>query len=1836
VLRRVREVCLEAYAHQEVPFERVVEELAPQRELSHGPLFQVLFALQNAPLPQIDLPGLRMRVEDATSGTTKFDLALEITEDADELTCVWQYDTDVFDAATIRRMAAHYEILLAGVASDPRRGVHELPLLNTDDEHALLTEYNATHVSYPRQTLLHELFEAQAAVTPDAIAVSFADVRLTYADLNARANGVANHLRSLGLLTEERVGVLMERSADLVVALLGVLKAGGACVPLDPSYPAERLRLLIEDSQARVVLTQETLAHAISHSESSTNVATNASPANVAYVIYTSGSSGKPKGVMVTHAALCNHMYWMRDAFAFDRADVFLQKTPIGFDASVWEFYMPLMVGAKLVIARPGGHQDSSYLVRTIVEHGVTVIQVVPALLRMLAAEAGFSSCKSLKFVFCGGEALSEELAAQCRERLPKARLCNLYGPAETTIDATWSESTGWTNTATVPIGRPVANAGAYVLDQWLKPVPLGVVGELYLDGAGLARGYEQRADLTAERFLPNPFSDETGARMYRTGDLVRRLPGGELEFLGRVDGQIKVRGSRVELGEIEAALCGHAAVIAAAVAGHVDVAGEQRLVAYVVTANQRDGLARELRNYLKERLPGHMVPSLFVRVDQLPLLPSGKVDRRALPAPDTFESTQSGEYRPPRTLVEETLCRIWEEVLGRDLIGADDDFFELGGHSLLATQVVSRVKEALSVELPLNRLFQTPVLSELAEFIEQHLTPHVEYAEPPLQPVSRAQPLPLSFAQQRLWFLDQLEPANPLYNTPGALRLSGRLDVPALERALSEIVRRHETLRTTFRVVDGNPVQIISAPRPLTIPLVDLSSLDEAEREREAQRLVDAEARRPFDLSHGPLLRVTLLRLRDEEHLLLFTMHHIISDGWSVGVLAHEAARLYAVFNGQASVSLPELRVQYADYAVWQRESLRGERLQQQLDYWSKQFDELPPALELPSDRPRPKQRSLRGAFIPIELDGELTRGLKALSRGEGATLFMTLLTAFQSLLSRYAAQYDVAVGVPVANRRRREIEGLIGFFVNTLVLRTNVADDPTFRELLVRVREASIGAYAHQDVPFEMLVERLQPARDAGGIPLFNVLFVLQNTPAAALELPGLRIEQLHIGTGTAKFDLMLSLEEADGKLSGVFEYSTDLFNEPTITRMLAHFETLLKGIVQRPDYRVSELPLLNAEEERQLVTEWNQTASDFPRAQCIHELFYEQVMRTPDAVALIAGGERLSYRELDQAANRLANLLRRHGVGPESVVAVATGRSTRMAIAVLAVLKAGAAYLPLDPEYPSERLSFMLEDTRASAVLTEKYLVERLPNECPRVICVDESTDFDDAANPATDVTVDNLAYVIYTSGSSGLPKAVMMAHRAVCNLIAFQTSSSRPAARTLQFASLNFDVSVQEMFSTWCAGGALVIADEETRRDASALLRLLVEQRVERLFVPFVALQHLAEASEAEGIVPRDLREVITAGEQLKITPAIERLFEQLDGCRLDNHYGPTETHLATMWRLQGTSREWPRLPPVGGPIANAQVYVLDERYRLVPPGVLGELYIGGEGLARGYFNRADQTAERFIPDPFSSDAGARLYKTGDLVRRFDAARIEYVGRSDRQVKVRGYRVEVGEIEATLKLHRQVRQAVVTDWDRDDGRKLLIAYVVAAADASPTLTGELKRLLRDRLPEYMIPAVFVRLDQLPLLRSGKVDRSALPAPDAVAHDGDYVAPRTPIEDVLCGIWEQVLIREKVGADDDFFELGGHSLLATQLMSRVRQSFRIELPLRLLFEHPTPARLAHVVEAEMRAGREPLPEVRRVAHGPTVPASFAQQRLWILDKLEPESAVYNLPSALRLEGC
>jgi amino acid adenylation domain-containing protein len=1860
MLRQVRETSLQAYAHQDVPFEKLVEELAPERSLNQTPLFQVTFALENKSLPEFEVSGLRMKAIEVVGQTTKFELALGMEETPSGLKGHWQYNKDLFEAATIESMARHFETLIEGIVSNPDGRVTMLPLLSTAEQHQLLFESNETKAVYPASLCLHQLFERQAEKTPGAVALVFEGEALTYAELNRKANQVAHRLRRMGVAAESRVGILMEQSVEMVLAVLGIMKAGGAYLPLDPAYPQERLSFMTDDAGVSIILTQERLAEALPESpahfvcldtewksierEHDENPDVTLNPDNMIYVIYTSGSTGRPKGVMVPHRGVVNCLSWLQKTFRLNEQDCLLLKASLSFDASIWELFGAWLAGGRVVVARQGGQQDPAYLVRAIAENGVTIAHFVPSILSLLLDERELSAaCASLRLVGFGGEAMPVETLERLQERLG-VKAHNFYGPTEGCIGSIDWLCTRDSERLVVPIGRPIDNTKAFVLDGHMQPVPSGVHGELFLGGECVARGYLQRPELTAERFIPDPFTTEPGARLYRTGDLARYNRDGQLEFLGRLDYQVKIRGLRIELEEIEAVLATHEAVGECLVLAREDAPGDKRLVAYLVAApGETLPETSVLRRYLRDKLPDYMIPAAFVALDGWPLTTSGKVDRRALPAPEVSDAATLADAPGARSAVEEIVAGIWCEVLGHARVGVSDNFFEIGGHSLLATQVMSRLREAFQTELPLSRFYESPILSELASAIEALMKTGRTTRVPPLERLARVDASPLSFAQQRLWFFDQLEPSSPIYNLPGGVRLQGSFNHAAFEQAMTELIRRHESLRTKFQVMHGEPVQVIEEAHPFILPVVDLTALPPDAREREAQALAHEEARIPFDLTRAQLLRAKLLRLDAEDHLMLFTMHHIISDGWSLGVLIRELAELYKSFASGAESKLQELPLQYADYAVWQRGWLKGEVLEAQLAYWRERLKELPPALELPSDRTRPKVQTFEGATLRFQLSGQLTEDLKTLSRREGATLFMTLLAAFQTLLHRYTGQQDIATGTPIANRQRRETEDLIGFFANTLVMRTDFSGRPTFRELLKRVRETALGAYAHQDVPFELLVEELHPERSQSYTPLFQTMLILQNAPAEELELPELSVSLTGNESGVSRFDLAFSLEESEQGLEGVCEYSTDLFDETTIRRLTGHFETLLVSIIREPDERLNALPLLTSAEERQLLVEWNETAKDFPREVCIHELFARQAEKSPDSIALIFDDEQLTYRELQERANRLANYLRSLGVGAETVVGIMMERSTQMLVGMLGILQAGGAYLPLDPELPHERLSFMLEDAHARILLTEQSLLERLEKPSAQVVCLD--TDWhviaqQSAQQPASRQPPESTAYVVYTSGSTGRPKAVVMPHRQTVNFITYQIESSgaQSFGRTLQFASLSFDVSFQEIFATLCAGGTLVLLREDERRNAAELLRVIVRQRVERLFLPFVALQHMAETAEVEGVLPTTLRQVITAGEQLKVTPHIARFFKHLDGCILDNQYGPSETHLTTMLRLEGKAESWPKLPPIGRAVGNVQIYLLDEEMQPVPVGITAEVFVGGDGLARGYLNRAEQTAEKFVPSPFGNVAGARLYRTGDLARHRPDGVLEYVGRRDSQVKVRGFRVEVGEVEAVLKEHVQLKQAAVVPFDDESGRKQLAAYLVAAPGEPAPTVSELRSFLREKLLDYMIPTAFVMLDELPLTLSGKVDRRALPAPERQSSTAleNYVAPANPVEEIVAGIWAELLHAERVGMEDNFFDIGGHSLLATQVISRLREAFRVELPVRALFEHPTPTELAVVIGEKIKTSPQwSSVSVHRRSREQHLPLSFAQQRLWFLDKLEPDNAFYNLTSAIRING-
>ncbi len=1346
----------------------------------------------------------------------------------------------------------------------------------------------------------------------------------------------------------------------------------------------------------------------------------------------------------------------------------------------------------------------------------------------------------------------------------------------------------------------PIPDLSIHVLDARRRPVPIGVPGELYVGGAGVARGYLQRPELTAERFLDDPSgAARSGSRLYRTGDRARRLDGGDVEYLGRIDHQVKIRGFRIELGEIEAALAQHPAVREAVVVPREDRPGELRLVAYLVPKAESTLDAAALRAFLAERLLEPMVPAAFVALAALPLTSNGKLDRHALPAPDDGAIAQ-GAYVAPRTPAEELLAGIWADLLGLERVSVTDDFFALGGHSLLGMRVIARLSAAFGVELPVRALFEARTVAGLAERLAAAGSSGERSAVPPIAPrgVSDADP-PLSFAQQRLWFLDQLEPDSPLYNLPEALRCDGPLDVGALERSFAEIVRRHEALRTTFVKVEGVPRQVIAREASFSLPVVDLSALPEAEREAEAQRFADADAQRPFDLARGPLFRVTLLKLAADDHVVVRTVHHIVSDGWSDGVLATELSALYTAFvashdgGGPQTPGLPSplppLPVQVADHAVWQRAVLTNAALRGQIDYWKEKLRGAPAAIDLPADRPRPPLQTTAGRDHPVRFSRELVAGLTALSRREGVTLFMTLLAAFQVLLQRTTGQDDVVVGSPIAGRTRPEMEGLIGFFVNTLVLRTDLGGDPTLRDLLARVREVTLDAYAHQDVPFEKLVEALSPPRDLSRTPLFQVMLILQNAPAASPSLGVVASRRLPVERGTSKFDLTVVLEETHEGLVGFVEYATALFDEATIARLVAHLQILLEGAVADPTRRISELPLLTAAEQQALAS-WNATGHAYPADALLHELFAAQAARTPAAPALRFEGREVSYGELDRRSNQLAHALRKRGVGPDTLVGVLMERSVEMVVALYAVLKAGGAYVPLDPEYPRERLAFMLEDARAPVILIQAHLASVLPEQGGAVVRVD--TDWEAIARepgeapPRDGLTLKNLAYVIYTSGSTGRPKGAMNEHGGILNRLQWmQRAYGLTAAdRVLQKTPYSFDVSVWEFFWPLMVGASLVVARPQGHRDPAYLSQLIGAEGVTTLhFVPSMLAAFLDV-----GALDRcgSLRRVVCSGEALPASLA-DRFFARLPGVALDNLYGPTEAAVdVTAWSCT------PGAPgvPIGRPIDNVSIHIVDEHLAPVPIGVSGELYIGGVQVGRGYLNRPELTQERFVRDPFAGEGG-RLYRTGDVARWLPSGAVEYLGRADFQVKVRGFRIELGEIEAVLESHPSVQRAVVLAREDTPGDKRLVAYLVFR-DGDVIGAGELHLHAAARLPEHMVPLAFLALDAIPLTASGKVDRRALKAPGVGGSDGSiaprtFTPPRDDIEAKLAAIFRNVLGLPAVGLTESFFDLGGHSLLAVRLVAEIERVFGRTISLVSFFRSRTVEQIAALLRAD---GAEP----------------------------------------------
>ncbi|HEX7180880.1 MAG TPA: amino acid adenylation domain-containing protein [Thermoanaerobaculia bacterium] len=2229
---RVREMSLDAYAHQDLPFEKLVEEMQLPRDPAHHPLCQVMYGFQNFPRGEVrvrDLTFAPLESEANDTGTAKADLILFLAEAGDGLQGWIEYNGDLFEAATIARMHRHLTSLLEAAAEAPERPVSALPLLAPAERHQLLTEWSGAVAVLEPVPLLPARFAAWVRETPDAPALVFAGGTLSYAELHDRTLQRAHQLVQLGVRPEARVGICVDQPEAMVEAILGVLFAGGAWVPLDPGYPSERLAFMLADAGCDLLLIEEPLLPRLpaevlppkvllldeppplAPPPQSGRGESEILPENLAYVIYTSGSTGRPKGVAVTHGSLARVTDSLARFYGVGPGDRVLQAMSPSFDVYVSEVTTTLASGAALHVTRREERVPGPELTTLLRDREITVFGQPPSMIAALDQDA----VPALRVLTMGGESCPPELAARWA---PGHHVVFSYGPTEATIT---SAVRRLDPDRRPDLGRPLEGTSIHLVDKRLEPVPAGVPGELCVAGEGLARGYLHRPDLTAERFLPSSFG-LAGSRLYRTGDLARWLPDGSLEFLGRLDEQVKLRGFRVEPGEVEARLAEHPKVEAAVVAVLGDGPDDRRLVAYVVprrggarggnegrdehleawrglyqevygggrevadpafdiagwnssftgepipagemrewleatveevlalhpervleigcgtglvllrvaphcslyvgtdlsaavlddlgrrldqvlpscspsrsnirlearTADdflglpeqsfdtvilnsvvqyfpgadylaevlekavaavadggavflgdvrslplaeafhldvelhgadpslplaalrsraaarrlqesellvspalfhalrhtlprvrgveirpkrgragnelnrfryqvvlrigERDpapavpgpwmdwardgltlsglsrrlrqerpdilavegipnarvagavaavrlladggpatagelrqavarlgpvgvhpddlqeladglgydvevswarlakdgrfevllrrrdgaaagapfeiappegmvpegtpwsrwandpllgGLARrlvpELRAWAQETLPEFLVPSAIVVLEDLPRTLSGKVDRRALPAPELMAglAPMSGGETAPATPVEIEVAAVFRDLLGQERPGLETDFFAAGGHSLLATQAVLRLRDRLGVELPLRDLFETPTVAGLARRIESALAERRGLEAPPIRPVPRDEPPPLSFAQERLWFLGQLDAGRSPWNLFTAVRFQGRLDLAVLEAALGEVVRQHEALRTTFVMAGGRPVQAIAPELRISLPLADLSGLPGDHRESELARRTGEESQRTFNLAAGPLVRALALRLGADDHAVALTLHHIVSDGWSMGVLIRELGMLYEAFAAGLPSPLPELPVQYADFAVWQRSWLQGEILERQLGWWRDRLDGTPPVLALPLDRPRPAVHTFHGRRRRGKLPPEIAEALSALARRTGSTLFMTLLAAWKALLFRITGEPDLLVGTPIANRNRTGVEGLIGFFVNTLVMRTDLADSPSFLALLERVREAALEAYAHQDLPFEKLVAELAPERSLQHAPLFQVLFTFEEEPPAPPDLAGLRLTPLEAESRTVKFDLTLLARRLDGGgLELVLGYNSDLFYATTAERLLGHLRTLIEGIAAEPGLPVSSLPVLSEAQRHQFLLGWNDTAAEIEPLP-LHRIFEERAAHRPERTALVAPSETISYGELDQRADRLSQRLLREGVGPEVRVGLCLDRSSALVTAILAVLKAGGVWVPLDSGLPQERLAFLLEDSGAALLVTEERFLDVLPTgNVPVLLLGTEPEVF--SPSPGREGGggrggrgvrgPDHLAYVIYTSGSTGTPKGVAVTHRGLASLARAQAEifGLGPDDRILQFSSPGFDASVAEMAVAWQTGAELHLAPHENLLPGASLTDLLRQRGITNVTLPPSALSVTPPAD-----LPR-LRSLVVAGEPCP--PELAELWSA--GRRFTNAYGPTEaTVCATAEPYEPGSL---RLT-LGRPIANVRAILLDLRgLEPVPPGVTGDVCLAGPGLARGYLGRPNLTAERFVPHPWSEEPGERLYRTGDLARWTGDGRIELLGRTDEQVKVRGYRVEPGEVRAALLAHPAVREAEVMAPADARGERKLTAWIAAASETGLTAM-ELRGFLETRLPDWLLPSRVVFLDALPKTASGKVDRRALPLPGESDRRaaGVHREPAGEVETFLLDLWQEVLGLRPIGMEENFFELGGTSLQAAILTNLLQERLGDYVYPVALFDAPTIAELARYLERHYPAavarlrGEVPAPE-------------------------------------------
>ncbi|WP_066501828.1 non-ribosomal peptide synthetase [Abyssisolibacter fermentans] len=1843
-LLQVKENTLKAFKNQDYQFDDLVSKLNIKRNASRNPLFDTMFVMQNNSVKKVQLNDLIISERGVKKDSSKFDMTLEAVEVENGISFNLDYCTKLYKKETIYRLNKHFINLLNQIANNPEIKINEIDVLTQEEKNQMLTEFNNTKSFYPKEKTVHELFEEQVEKTPEEIAVVYEDKKITYKELNEKANQIARILRLKGVKADEVVAVMLERSIDMIVCIMAVLKAGGAYMPIDPQYPKARITYMIKDSNVKILLTQKDLINMeddnfgiemvivedeIILSQDGTNLCSIGNQDSLVYVIYTSGSTGKPKGVMIKNYNVVHLIHGLQERIYNkynDNLKIAL-VAPYVFDASVNQIFPSLLLGHSLFIVPEHVRLNGNNLMKYYIENSIEITDGTPTHIKMLLESNQIIEDGKLKEFVIGGESLSPKIVKKFIDKFKnyKPIITNVYGPTEccditTTYTVKYEKLKHMVN---MPIGKPITNAKVYITNKDLKLQPIGVPGELCISGDGLSRGYLNRPQLTEEKFILNPF--EHGVKMYRTGDLARWLPDGKIEFLGRIDNQIKIRGFRIELGEIENSLLKHEVIEKAVVLARQDEKGDKYLCGYIVA--KKELTVSSLREFLSSELPNYMIPSYFVQIKEIPLKSNGKIDRTALMNLNTIMTTGI-EYEAPTNETQKKLVSIYKEILGLNKIGINDNFFDLGGHSLKATILISKIHKEFNVQIQMQEIFTASTIKEISKCIDN--AKKNIYSS--IRKVEKKAYYPLSSAQKRMYAINQINKNTTNYNMPSVFNVEGKLDILKLKKVFKELIYRHESLRTSFDIRKEQPVQIINEKIDFEIEYQELNNANEENNASITN--IAREFVRPFNLEKAPLVRVGLVKVDKEKYILMIDMHHIISDGVSSTILKSELSKLY---NGE---KLDKVNIQYKDYVLWQQEQFQTAYFKEQEKYWLEKFKGELPILNLPTDYKRPSVQGFEGHCIDFAIDNELKQKLLNIAKENNITLYMILLAAYNILLYKYTGQEDIIIGSPIAGRQHDDLENIIGVFINSLAMRNYPNGDKTFIELLKEVQENSLKAYENQDYQFEELVEKLKIKRDMSRNPLFDTMFVLQNLDTRGLELEGLKIIPYEFKTGTSKFDILLRALVQEKGMKFNLECSISLFKIETVKRLKDYFINILNAIAENSTIKLNDINMITDNERKRILCNFNNTKIAYPTNKTVHELFEEQAKKIPDEIAVIYEDDKITYKELNEKVNKLARTLRDKNIKHNDVVAIMTERSVEMIVCILSVLKAGGAYLPVDPKYPTTRIKYMLNDSNAKILLTQNILIntKSYDFDIETVIVDDDSALNQDTTNLSSFSNQDSLVYVIYTSGSTGKPKGVMIKNNNVVNLVyGLEEKIYKKYQNRLNIslvAPYVFDASVKQIFPSLLLGHSLYIVPEDVRLSGYELLNYYIKNSIE---ITDGTPMHLKMLSELKlTIKDTKLKEFLIGGESLSHTEVMNFLNKFEDNMPvITNVYGPTECcDITTVYSVDYNKLKHIISIPIGKPIANVNVYIVDNNLNLQPLGVRGELCISGNGLSIGYLNSHGLTERKFINNPFND--GTKMYRTGDLVKWLPDGNIEFLGRMDNQVKIRGYRIELGEIKIVLEKFKSIKSAVVlVKKDKSIGDQL-VSYLVVR-EGLKIKQEELKNYIKSKLPAYMIPTKFTIIDKIPLTTNGKIDKKEL-----VRIKGEQInlsnnnEPSNWIEELMMNIWTDILKAENVGVDDEFFELGGHSLLATRLISKIRSSFKVDLPISDVFEYTTIASLSRKVQKEMKKGQGiKILELKKFDYNKTLPLSFAQQRLWFYNQLEPNSPLYNVPKIMRMNG-